>query len=207
MIVPTSTQATPGSQRIRQLLETTYQERNLVRVPAGQVIPQPQDEVWIVCRGVVTLSTTYESGDEALLGLVGPGMPFGRDLSLVDPYYAAALTPVDLMRLKWVEIEQSPSLARELMRAVSHRLRQSEALLALAGQRRVEDRLREFLGLLGQEFGLSTPQGTRLGVRLTHQHLANALGTTRVTVTRLLGQFRQEGWLSVDAERHLLLHR
>ncbi len=207
MIVSAPVQGSPAFQRIRQILETTYKERNLVRVPAGQVIPQAPDEVWIVCRGVVSLSTTYESGDEALLGLVGPGMPFGRDLSLVDPYYAAALTPVDLMRLKWVEIEQSPNLGRELMRAVSQRLRQSEALLALAGQRRVEDRLREFLGLLGQEFGIVTPQGTRIGVRLTHQHLANALGTTRVTVTRLLGQFKQEGWLRVDTERHMLLGR
>jgi CRP-like cAMP-binding protein len=35
--------------------------------------------------------------------------------------------------------------------------------------------------------------------------LANAIGTTRVTVTRLLGEFQTQGKVSLDGDRHLVI--
>jgi CRP-like cAMP-binding protein len=162
-------------------------------------------EIWIVCRGVVQLSTLYPSGDEALLGLAGSSMPFGMPLTLIYPYQAAALSDVDLMGLTMMEVEQSPTLAREIFHHLGRRLRQTEAMLAMVGCRRVEDRLRQLLLLLQMEVGQPVPEGTRLSVRLTHQHLASAIGTTRVTVTRLLGQLKEEGRLLIDENRHIIL--
>ena len=190
---------------LRQLLEELYEGRSLYPYRNGQTIPMASHEVWIVCRGVVQLSTLYPSGDEALLGLAGPSMPFGLPLTLIQPYQAIALSDVDLMRLTVSEIEQSPGLTKGILRHVNRRLRQTEAILALVGHRRVRDRLCHLLWLLKQEIGVSTAEGTRLNVRLTHQHLANAIGTTRVTVTRLLGQLREEGWLKIDRNHHIVL--
>jgi CRP-like cAMP-binding protein len=70
----------------------------------------------------------------------------------------------------------------------------------------VEERLQELLQLLSQELGQPVAEGTRLLVRLTHQNLANAIGTTRVTVTRLLGEFQRQGLISLDSDRHLVIH-
>lgn len=190
---------------LRQFLEELYCGRDLSSFRAGQVISMTPQGVWVVCRGVVQLSTLYQSGDEALLGLAGPSMPFGLPLTLIDPYQAIALSDVDLMGLTIAEIDQSPTLAQEVGRHTVRRLRQTEAMLAMAGYRRVEDRLRQLLLLLQMEVGQPVAGGTRLSVRLTHQHLASAIGTTRVTVTRLLGQLRSEGRLVVDTNRHIIL--
>ena len=190
---------------LRQFLEQLYQGRDLSSFRAGQNIPMNPQVIWVVCRGVVQLSTLYQSGDEALLGLAGPSMPFGLPLTLIYPYQATALSDVDLMGLTIAEIDQSPTLAQEIGRHTVRRLRQTEAMLAMAGYRRVEDRLRQLLLLLQMEVGQPVAGGTRISVRLTHQHLASAIGTTRVTVTRLLGQLRGEGQLIVDANRHLIL--
>lgn len=190
---------------LRQILEELYQGRSLHPFRSGQLIPLYSNEVWIVCRGVVQLSTLYPNGEEALLGLASPSMPFGLPITLIHPYQATALSDVDLMQLAVSEIEQSPALAQGIFPHLNRRLRQTEAFLALAGHRRVEDRLRQLLLLLQQEVGQPTADGTRLSVRLTHQHLANAIGTTRVTVTRLLGQLRDEGWLTIDGSRHIVL--
>ena len=35
--------------------------------------------------------------------------------------------------------------------------------------------------------------------------MANALSTTRVTVTRIIGQLKDEGWLLLDQQRHLVM--
>jgi CRP-like cAMP-binding protein len=190
---------------LRHLLEQLYRGRNLHPYRLGQTIQITSSEIWVVCRGVVQLGTLYDNGEESLLGLACPGMPFGMPLTLIRPYQATALTEVDLMRLTLPEIEQSPALTQSIFRHMTRRLQQTEAILALVGYRRVEDRLRHLLLLLQKEIGQPAPCGIRLGVRLTHQQIANAIGTTRVTVTRLLNQLKEEGWLSVDSQRHLIL--
>jgi CRP-like cAMP-binding protein len=188
----------------RQLLEDLYRGRNVTTIKGGQFITMQPHEVFIVCRGVVQLSTLYPNGDEGLLGLICPSMPFGNPLSQLAPYEAIALTDVVLMQVHIMEIEQSPRLAQSLFRELMRRLQQTEMLLAIAGHRRVDDRLRQLLDMLRQEMGQVTPQGTRLTVRLTHQQIAGLIGTTRVTVTRLLREFRNEGWMTFDSTRHIL---
>ena len=103
------------------------------------------------------------------------------------------------------EVRESQDLANDLLGAVVLRHRQSEYLLSLLGLRRVEERVRGFLELLAQDYGQPCEQGLRLNLRLTHQEMASALSTTRVTVTRVIGLLRDEGWLKIDGQRHLVI--
>lgn len=202
---PSDTTAFIDPLALRQTLEQLYAERTLYPFSSGQSIELNAEDIWIVCRGVVQLGTLYDTGDEALLGLACSSMPFGLPLTSIRPYQAMALTPVDLMRLTVEEVEQAPGLSQSIVHHLTRRLRQTEAFLAMVGYRRVEERLKHLLLLLQQEVGQPCGNGTRLGVRLTHQQLANAIGTTRVTITRLISQLRDEGWLMVDSHRHIII--
>jgi CRP-like cAMP-binding protein len=189
----------------RKFLEDVYRGRSLHPYANGQNIPMYPYEIWIVCRGVVHLSTLHSSGNEVSLGIAVASMPFGLPLTLVDPYQAIAMGAVDLMRLTMSEVEQSPLLAQGIFRHLTRRLQQSEAMLSTVSYRRVEDRLCQILLLLKDEIGQVTDDGIRLSVRLTHQHLANAIGSTRVTVTRALGRLQQQGWLTIDRNRYIFI--
>ena len=189
-----------------ELLEQLYRERALVPYAMGKAIPLKQNEVLVVCRGVVQLFTIQQDGSETLLGLAGPSMPIGLSLTTVDPYWATALTDVDVLPLPLAEVEASPILMAGIFRNLTLRLQQAEAWLALSGKRLVTDRLRHFLIMLAQDFGQVEPQGIRIPMRLTHHQLATAIGTTRVTVTRLLKEFKVEGWLVID-QRQVVLRR
>lgn len=186
------------------LLEQLYRERSLTSYTAGSPIPLRPDELLIVCRGVIHLFTIQTDGSETLLGLAGPSMPVGLSLTTVDPYWASALSDVDLLPLSLTEIESSPVLAMGILRHLTRRLQQAEAWLSITGQRLVADRLRCLLYLIADEFGQVEPSGIRIPVRLTHHQLATAIGTTRVTVTRLLKEFKDEGWLAIH-QRYLIL--
>ena len=59
-----------------EVLEEIYQERNFLRYAAKQKIPLYEDDVWIVYRGVVQIQTFHYSGDESIIGMLGPMMPF-----------------------------------------------------------------------------------------------------------------------------------
>ncbi|MGF1488747.1 MAG: Crp/Fnr family transcriptional regulator [Prochloraceae cyanobacterium] len=85
------------------------------------------------------------------------------------------------------------------------RIQQTQGLLAIAGLRRVEDRLLKLLGLLAEEFGIRKSVGVKLNIRLTHQNIAHTINTTRVTVTRLLGEFQDKGYIEIDRDRHITL--
>ena len=186
------------------LLEQLYRDRALVPTPAGQAISLKADEVLVICRGIVQLFTIQQDGSETLLGLAGPSMPIGLSLTTVDPYWANALTDVDMLVLPLAELEASTVLMAGIFRNLALRLQQAEAWLALSGKRLVADRLRHLLLLLARDFGQVEPGGIRIPVRLTHHQLATAIGTTRVTVTRLLKDFKEEGWILVSQRNFIL---
>lgn len=171
----------------------------------GEIIPLEPSKLWLVSRGVVKLSTMSDRGEEMLMGLVRDSMIFGSSLTALQTYEATALTKVQLVSISLTEISQSPRLAQVLLPLITQRLRQTESFLSIYGQLRVEDRLHHLLDLLKREIGQPVENGTRLGVRLTHQDFASACCTTRVTITRLLGKLQQEGEISFDSHNHLIL--
>lgn len=193
------------SAAVREHLNHLYQNFPVHSFQRGQEIPLEANKLWIVLRGVVLLNTLHPSGDEALLGLAVPSMPFGAPLTQVTPYSAVTLSDAELLLLTMDELQRSPTIQQALNQQLIRRLQQSESMTALLGLRRVEDRLKQFLLLLSQSVGEPCDQGRLLSVRLTHQHLANALGTTRVTVTRILNQLRSEGWLRITQGRHIII--
>ena len=205
MVAIPARELSPKRQGFRELLENNYQKCNLVHLTAGSVVPLLKNSIWLVVRGMVKLGAVSVHGDELLLGLAGPNEPFGEPFSTVEAYEAVALSDCDLLCLTTAEVEQSPQLCIAMMDAVAARYRQAEGMLALLGLRRVEERVRGFLEMLAQDYGQPCDDGLRLNLRLTHQEMASALSTTRVTVTRVIGLLRDEGWLKIDPQRHLVI--
>lgn len=196
------------------------EERHLHFYGKGENVPLVTQGVLQVCQGWVLLSTCCPNGEEVLLGWAGPSTFFGLWLfqslfpplkeinSSLQPNLYVSYHSLSDVYLKWYslsEIETSPRLAQAMLPHLGKRIRQTETLLAINGQRRVEGRLHQLLLLLKEEMGQPVAEGTRLSARLTHQHIANAIGTTRVTITRLLSKLHDQGLITIDANRHIIL--
>jgi len=186
--------------------EDYSESRRLHFYDRGENIPLVVDGVWQVYRGMAQLSQVSESGEEILLGWAHSSHFFGLNLTHLESYHARALSELYLKWYTIAEVENSVELTRMMLNQMIRRQQQTESLLAIAGLKRVEERLQQLLQLLKREMGEPIAQGSRLKIRLTHQNLANAIGTTRVTVTRLLGEFQRQGAVSSDGDRHLIIH-
>ncbi len=81
----------------------------------------------------------------------------------------------------------------------------TEELLYFLQIRCTQTRLRHILYWLAQRFGRSIESGILLPLRLTHQEMADLIGSTRVTVTRLMNQLEKQGEFE-SCGRHLILH-
>ncbi len=190
----------------RELLEDSYHKRDIIQRKRGSFISLEKNNLWIVVRGVVKLESKSSQGDDILLGLAGANEVFGAPLTKVQPYEAKALADCDLLCISTEEVKASPALALALIEGISARYRQAELFISLLGLNLVEERIKGLLSLLADEYGCPCKDGCLISLRLTHQDLANALGTTRVTVTRIIGSLRVEGWLKTNADKSIIIY-
>lgn len=171
----------------------------------GEEISLFEPGFWLVYRGVVQLSRISANGDEVILGWATINNSFG-DCSQDNTHYRAqALCDVYLRWCSPLDITKSPDLAIVLMKQLSHRIIKAQNLTAITRLRKVEDRLWQLLLMLKEEIGQSVTNGTRLTIRFTHQNLADIICTTRVTVTRLLGNFQSRELICIDRDRHIII--
>lgn len=184
-------------------LEALCAERTPYSFGFGSRIPLKDDDIYIVTRGIIRIQTLSTDGDESILGLVGPMMPIAQRFTLLEPYEVYALTPVDILRLRWEEVQASDELLNELNKATIRRLLYTEVMLSFLSQKQIIERLIRFISFLSKEFGEPTPQGIRLEFKLTHRQIATVLNTTRVTVTRLMGKLERASFISIDKDRNL----
>lgn len=175
--------------------------------PKGAVISLDAQSLWLVEQGVVKLTSLDIEGTERIVGIAAPGMVFGEGLSFLEAYQATALGEVKLSRILLADLEASAELAQALLPCLMQRIQQTESLLVVAGHQTVEVRLKQLLLLLAQVVGQPLPGATQIGIRLTHEELGSMIRASRVTVTRLLGQFKQQGWVAVDHKHRLIVNQ
>ena len=171
----------------------------------GEEVPLAKPGIWQVYRGVVQLSKINLKGEEVPLGWSLADSCFGILSPDLPTYQAKVLSDTYLRRFTLKEVIASAHLTQTIFTQLNQRRQQAEALLTIAGLRRIEDRLQQLLLLLKQELGEPVVGGERIVVRFTHQYLANAIGSSRVTVTRLMGEFQKRGLIAIDSDRHIIV--
>ncbi len=112
------------------------------------------------------------------------------------------------MELLSVPIEQmekslkdNPELSMILLRGLSSRILQTEMMIETLAHRDMGSRLVSFLLILCRDFGVPSSDGITIDLKLSHQAIAEAIGSTRVTVTRLLGDLRQDKMISIHKKK------
>jgi len=139
--------------------------------------------------------------DEAFLGFVGPGQPF--EIIAQSPFALQSYAHVDrtsVLWMYWNDLENWPHFRREVLDAFRQQHQRKLLWLSTLGQRRTIDRLLGYLTLLIEEFGQTCDDGYYLPWTLTHAQIGSAIGSTRVTVTRLMGKLRKRGLISTHGD-------
>ncbi len=162
-----------------------------------EMIPPRQDILWKIDRGAVRTYTWSEQGTLIVLGYWGKGDVVGHSLSRVNPYQIECLTSVETSLLP-------VKLWDEAMEAIFSHIQQTEELLSIVHRKPVSLRLWQFLNWLGQKFGRDVDGGQLIDITITHQEIAEVINTTRVSVTRMLQQFEEEG-IVLRHQRQLII--
>ena len=174
----------------------------------------PAERVYLIRRGAVRLSRVYESGEEITVALLKENSLFGV-LSLITGhrsdrfYHAVAFTRVEMITAPADSVlhamENDASVGLLLLQGLSSRILQTETMIETLTHRDMSSRLVSFLLVLCRDFGVAGQKGITIDLKLSHQSIAEAIGSTRVTITRLLGDLRNSGLVMIERKKITVL--
>lgn len=176
------------------------QQLNRLPFSRNDCLPSRPDLLWSVDWGIVRTLTWNEEGAIVTLGYWGPGDIVGQPLSGVYPYQIECLTSVEVTSIPVQQWSQ-------FLEGIIAHSQQTEELFSIVRSERVYSRLDKLLIWLGNKFGRSVSQGILIDLRLTHQNIAELIGTTRVTVTKLLKELEEEGKILRQQRHYIILRR
>lgn len=184
-------------------------------VAAGTIFHSPEDAaevLFILKKGRVKLYQLTPDGRALTMHIYEAGSVFG-EMSLLGQgmhgAFAQAITPCTLCLMSREHVQRllfgDPRIAMRIAEALGQRLASAENRLLDFAFRRVPERLARLLLQLAQPHRSLLSFTQRMEVRYTHEELADMIGTTRETVTKLLNDMRALGYVELQRGRVTLL--
>jgi CRP/FNR family transcriptional regulator, global nitrogen regulator len=170
----------------------------------------PAERVYFLVKGAVKLSRVFDNGEEITVSLLRENSVFGV-LSIITGhrsdrfYHAVAITPVELLAANIDQVEKAlrndAELSSILLKGLASRILQTEMMIETLAHRDMGSRLESFILILCRDFGVPGRDGITIDLRLSHQAIAEAIGSTRVTITRLLGELKKKDLISIHKKK------
>lgn len=164
----------------------------------SELIPLQSEHLWLLQLGVVKVSAWTQEGNPLTLGYWGKDDLIGKPLNLVHPCRAKCMTYVEAFCIPMKQIGCIADL-------VVKNTQQTEELLSILHSETIYERLCNMLAWLGRKFGIAVEIGILIDLRITHQDLAETIGATRVSVTKLINQLEKESFLTRPERNSIIL--
>ncbi|MFC6591346.1 Crp/Fnr family transcriptional regulator [Deinococcus lacus] len=172
----------------------------------------PADTLHLLTKGSVRLYRLGSGAREVTLNVHGPGELLGTETLLPGACYGMYAEATDdteaylIGRLALERLmEQQPAVSVALTEQLTRQTRDVQARLAGLVFQEVSQRLAAaLLSLAERETAWDGTQPLPLRERVSHQDLAYVVGSTRETITKLLGEFRTRGLLDLGYRRIIL---
>lgn len=166
---------------------------------------EPGDQFFVIAQGEVKVFVDSPDGREVVLTHLKAGEFFG-EMALLDGQArsasVAALTESEIVALSREDflaaLAGDFALTRRILQALSARLRRSNEVIESLALQDVGGRLARYLVRLSDASGQQPVDGYYAVHRPTHQEIANSIGATRETVTRMLKQFEDRKLIRIQ---------
>lgn len=181
----------------------------ITNVPRGRVFYQPEDIgeiLFLIKQGQVQLYRISPEGKKLVIATLGPGTLFGEMALLgqqMHNAFAEALEDCLILVMSRTDLERlilnKPMVGLRMLEITGRRLSDAEARLEDMAFKGIPARLASLLLRLGAE------KGTHDILGMTHQDLAETIGTYRETATQVLNDMKLQGLIEIGRKRITIL--
>ncbi len=177
----------------------------ITNVPRGRVFYQPEDVgevLFLIKEGRVQLYRISPEGKKLVIATLGPGTLFGEMALLgqaMHNAFAEALDDCLILVMSRADLERlilnKPVVGLRMLEITGRRLNDAESRLEDMAFKGIPARLASLLIRLANERGANDIVG------LTHQDLAETIGTYRETATQVLNDMKTQGLIDIGRKR------
>ncbi len=168
--------------------------------------------MYIVLAGKVKITKSSQGGKETILSIHQPGDFFG-EMALIDGKTSpATVSAMEDCRIATISghdfhtlLMKNDKIVRQMILVLCSRLRQVWAHVQSLSYNTADARIKAVILQLSQKHGVADSRGIIINLKITHQELAEMVGTSRETVTRTLARLQKKGVLLMDRRRIVVL--
>lgn len=175
----------------------------MMTIKRGELIQSPdtfREGLYFLKKGKLKLYKINSEGKQFIVSILGAGNVFGEidsfSLGTRDSFIET-MDETILCSLGKDQFEQflvdRPHLAVRIMKELSRLLKERDAMLAQLALSNVKERILHLLKTLAATFGISEGSYRKIDMPLSHQEIANMIGSTRETVTMILSDLSKDG--------------
>jgi CRP-like cAMP-binding protein len=165
------------------------------------------DSFFIIVDGRIKVTILGDDGREVILSVLGRGDFFG-EMALLDnePRSATAIAVEDTELLSLHRndfqsvLSDNRSIMLALIKILTARLRRANHQISTLALLDVYGRVARVIVDTARDEGKRLKDGRIAFRRATHQEIANRIGTTRETVTRMLKDLERQGLIHIDGK-------
>jgi CRP-like cAMP-binding protein len=169
------------------------------------------DFFFTIVEGRIKVTILGDDGREIILSVLGPGDFFG-EMALLDnePRSATAIAVEDseLLSLHRTDFQgvtgDNIAIAHALIKILTARLRRANHQIQTLALLDVYGRVARVILDMAKEEGRRLKDGRIAFRRATHQEIANRIGTTRETVTRMLKDLERQALIRIEGKEIVL---
>lgn len=176
---------------------------------------QPARGIFVICQGLVKQSTCSRDGKTLIMKLAKAGEVLGLSATVLGKRYEATaetIEPCQVVHVKRDDLlhflhqygDACLGAAEQLSRNYNAVCRE---IRSLALSHSAAGRLARYLLVLIADSGETENQQPRVRMPFTHEEIAQMIGTTRETVTRLLAFFRRRNIVRTEGTLLVIQNR
>jgi CRP/FNR family transcriptional regulator len=185
--------------------------------PQGAVLfveGQAPRGVYVICSGRVKLSTTSRDGKTLILRIAEPGEVLGLHATVSGKPYELTGETLQPCQLDFIRRDDFLRLlqhhADACLNAAQHLSQNCQSAYEMIRSLGLSHSVSEKLARLLLEWardGETTKEGIRIKIALTHEEIAQLIGTSRETVTRVLSEFREKKFAQLRGSTLMILNK
>lgn len=170
---------------------------------------QPADFLINVTAGTVKLFRTLSDGRVQIVGFLKRGDFLGVPAGGAYNVGAEAISPVETCNFSRPPFERllndNPTLEHRLFQMASNEVAAARDHLLLLGRKTARERVATFLNLMVDKAQCGHAATPCLDLPMTRAEIADYLGMTMETVSRVLGAFKSDGLISTTSPSEITL--
>jgi CRP-like cAMP-binding protein len=184
----------------------SYRPRQVIYLPGDRA-----QGVHFLAQGRIKISKVTRDGKELTLAYRAEGDFFGEPCLLeggpreemAEAMDASIAVEVERERLDHL-LHTNGTASYQFVRSLIARRKDLETRVEQLIFKDVGSKLAELLLSLGHDHGIADERGLIVGLKITHQEMANLIGSTRETVSLTLSQFKRKGLIQTDGRKVIL---